>query len=85
MPEQLVKVTFVDTEPDDETDAKLWKVPIPSFIPSGPERFAKLRLMPPPTDNSTIASKALRKELRNFIQLQKEDSLPFYINPETDT
>jgi hypothetical protein len=42
MPEQLIKALFVDKEEDDETDAKLLKVPAPSFIPSPPERFAKL-------------------------------------------
>lgn len=85
MPDQLVKVSFVDKEEDDETDTKLLKAPAPSFIPSGPERFRKLNLMPPPTETSTIASKALQKEFKGLVKLQQRDELPFYIDPGTDS
>jgi len=85
MPEQLLKVLFVDTEEDDETDAKLLKAPTPSFIPSSPERLANLRLMPPPTETSSVASKALQKELKSLVKLQENDDLPFYIDPGTDS
>ena len=85
MPEQLRKVLFVDTEEDDETDAKLLKAPTPSFIPSSPQRFANLRLMPPPTETSSVASKALQKELKSLVKLQEKDELPFYIDPGTDS
>jgi ubiquitin-conjugating enzyme E2 Q len=85
MPEQLVKVALVDKEEDDETDAKLLKAPAPSFIPSGPERFTKLRLMPPPTETSSVASKALQKEFKSLVKLQERDELPFYIDPGTDS
>jgi ubiquitin-conjugating enzyme E2 Q len=85
MPEQLVKVAFIDQEPDDETDSKLLKPIAPTFIPSPPERFSKLNLMPPPTETSSIASKALQKEFKNLIKLQNENALPFYIDPGTDS
>jgi len=85
MPEQLVKVSFIDKEEDDETDAKLLKAPAPSFIPSSAERFAKLRLMPPPTETSRVASKALQKEFKSLVKLQEKDELPFYIDPGTDS
>jgi ubiquitin-conjugating enzyme E2 Q len=85
MPEQLVKVAFIDQEPDDETDSKLLKPPAPTFVPSPPERFARLNLMPPPTETSSIASKALQKEFKNLIKLQNENALPFYIDPGTDS
>jgi ubiquitin-conjugating enzyme E2 Q len=85
MPEQLVKASFIDKEEDDETDAKLLKAPAPSFIPSSPGRFAKLRLMPPPTETSSVASKALQKEFKSLVKLQEKDELPFYIDPGTDS
>jgi ubiquitin-conjugating enzyme E2 Q len=85
MPEQLIKALFVDKEEDDEIDAKLLKAPAPSFIPSSPERFAKLRLMPPPTETSSVASKALQKEFKSLVKLQEKDELPFYIDPGTDS
>jgi ubiquitin-conjugating enzyme E2 Q len=85
MPEQLVKMSFMDKEEDDETDAKLLKAPAPSFIPSSPERFTKLRLMPPPTETSIVASKALQKEFRSLVKLQERDELPFYIDTGTDS
>ena len=85
MPEQLVKVSFIDKEEDDETDAKLLKAPTPSFIPSSSERFEKLRLMPPPTETSSVASKALQKEFKSLVKLQEKDELPFYIDPGTDS
>ena len=85
MPEQLVKLSFIDKEEDDETDAKLLKAPAPSFIPSSAERFAKLRLMPPPTETSSVASKALHKEFKSLVKLQERDELPFYVDPGTDS
>jgi ubiquitin-conjugating enzyme E2 Q len=85
MPEQLVKMAFIDEEEDDETDAKLLKAPAPSFMPSSSERFAKLRLMPPPTETSSVASKALQKEFKSLVKLQEKDELPFYIDPGTDS
>jgi len=85
MPEQLIKVLFEDKEEDDDTDAKLLKAPTPSFIPSPAERFAKLRLMPPPTETSSVASKALQKEFKSLVKLQERDELPFYIDPGTDS
>jgi ubiquitin-conjugating enzyme E2 Q len=85
MPEQLVKASFIDKEEDDETDAELLKAPAPSFIPSSPGRFAKLRLMPPPTETSSVASKALQKEFKSLVKLQEKDELPFYVDPGTDS
>jgi len=85
MPEQLVRVAFDDPELDDETDSKLLKPPAPTFIPSPPDRFRRLNLMPPPTETSSVASKALQKEFKNLIKLQIENALPFYIDPGTDS
>jgi hypothetical protein len=73
----------VDKEEDDETDRNLLKPPSCSFTPSDPQRLLKLDLMPPPIETSTVASKALQKEFRSLIKLQKEDALPFYIDPDT--
>jgi len=85
MPEQLSTVILMDDEEDDETDTNLLKPPVSSFIPSPPERFAKLDLMPPPTETSTVASKALQKEFKSLVKLQTNDVLPFYIDPGTDS
>jgi hypothetical protein len=85
MPEQLVKVAFKDNEPDDETDSNLLKPPAPIFTPSAPSRFAKLELMPPPIETSTVASKALQKEFKSLVKLQEKDALPFYVDPGTDS
>lgn len=86
MPVQLKQASFVDTEPDDATDADILK-PAPSkpvFKPSPASRIQKLQLMPPPIETSTIATKTLQKELRNLVKLQDQNSLPFYLDPDTD-
>jgi hypothetical protein len=83
MPEQLERMTFIDTEANDEMDAGILDPPKSSFVPSPEERFLRLRLMPPPTETSIVASRSLQKELKALIKLQREDKLPFYINPDT--
>jgi ubiquitin-conjugating enzyme E2 Q len=84
MPEQLKRMTFIDKEADDEMDAGILNPPSSNFTPSPEDRFAKLELMPPPTETSTVASKALQKEFKALIGLQRANSLPFYINPDTE-
>lgn len=77
---------IADLESDDETDAKIFR-PVqlqPQFQPSPEERFEKLQLMPPPEETSITASKTLAKEFKSLVQLQNENALPFYINPETN-
>lgn len=86
MPESLQPCAFVETETDDECDAKIFNpVPVrPVFTPSPATRFNRLQMMPPPIETSTVASKALGKELKNLVRLQEDNVLPFYINPDTD-
>lgn len=86
MPEQIPSSTFIDTEPDDETDSRILQPAISkaTFDPSPPSRFERLQLMPPPTETSVSASKTLGKEFKSLVTLQEENKLPFYISPDTD-
>jgi hypothetical protein len=94
MPEKLERTSFVDTEPDLPEDQNILHPaspvpPIPSdsinvLIPSSPRRFERLDLMPPPSETSVTASRALGKEFKECITLQTEGKLPFYMNPESE-
>ena len=93
MPEKLQPVRFVDREKDDEQDQKIlsWterpKTPpkvIKLFEPSPQSRLDRLQLMPPPSANSTVASKHLAREFKTLVTIQKEGNLPFHIDPEND-
>jgi hypothetical protein len=79
LPKKVEPQRFIDLAEDDVTDQKLLKK---AFEPSPADRFARLRLMPPPTETSITASKTLQREFKTIIQT--EDDLPFYVDPEAD-
>ena len=87
MPEQLLRTTYVDDQPDDVDDGKLLGLaasPKPVFVPSHPSRFSNLQLMPPPTATSIVATRALSKEFKSLVKQQSEGKLPFYMDPGSD-
>lgn len=86
MPDQLEATPFVDNEPDDTVDADILRpTPVkPVFKPSSASRMRKLQVMPPPIETSTVATRTLQKEFKNLIKLQEENSLPFYIDSDTE-
>ena len=83
MPEKLVRTTYADDMPDDEEDKEIIR-PSPIFTPSPKSRFDRLQTMPPPSETTSVASRALSKEFKGLIKLQVEGKLPFHIDPETD-
>nr|XP_031859462.1 uncharacterized protein CI109_005108 [Kwoniella shandongensis]KAA5526534.1 hypothetical protein CI109_005108 [Kwoniella shandongensis] len=90
MPEKLKRTTYIDDEPDDETDYKILHpdpppAPIKSFKPTLKSRIGRIQQMPPPSETSVVASKALGKEFKTLVKAQGEGKLPFYVDPETDS
>jgi hypothetical protein len=91
MPEKLIRMTYIDDDPyqpEDEEILNLSKLdtikPVTLFTPSLPDRFAKIQLMPPPSETSVAASRALAKEFKGLMTLQAEGKLPFYMDPESE-
>ncbi|WWC88980.1 uncharacterized protein L201_003895 [Kwoniella dendrophila CBS 6074] len=91
MPEKLKRVAFTDKDPDDETDHDILYPPPPLsktkiyFKPSPQSRYDKLERLPPPTETSVVASKALGKEFKAVVKAQDNGELPFWVNPDTDS
>lgn len=87
---KLSRTTYIDDEPFDELDARIKQGPVSvpkvmhSFKPSAASRFERLQLMPPPTETSVVATRALGKEFKTLVKLQGEGKLPFYLDPNTD-
>lgn len=88
MPSTLEWCGFLDDEEDDEEQQALLRSPLPPppnkvvFEPSPHTRYERLTLMPPPTETSTLASKALQREFKQVVTLQQKGELPFYVDPE---
>nr|XP_019007506.1 uncharacterized protein I206_07767 [Kwoniella pini CBS 10737]OCF46287.1 hypothetical protein I206_07767 [Kwoniella pini CBS 10737] len=92
MPEKLIRKRFDDKEPDDQTDREILHPPVPPpkqketmFRPSPPTRYGRLERLPPPTETSIVASKALGKEFKSIIKAQQEGDLPFWVDPDTES
>ncbi|OCF31971.1 hypothetical protein I316_06356 [Kwoniella heveanensis BCC8398] len=57
---------------------------LPAFVPSPQARFDRIELLPPPSENSVVASKTLAKEWKALLKTQEAGELPFYVNPDSD-
>ncbi|WWD03208.1 hypothetical protein V865_001258 [Kwoniella europaea PYCC6329] len=91
MPEKLTRTSYIDDEPDDKTDYDIFNPPPPppkpqnTFKPSPQSRYARMESLPPPTETSVVASKALGKELKAVVKAQEEGGLPFWVNPDVES
>ncbi|WVQ77891.1 hypothetical protein IAR50_007596 [Cryptococcus sp. DSM 104548] len=89
MPAKLAPTPYKDTQPDDEFDSNIINPPLPKIIngfkPTLESRLPNLQLMPPPTETSVMASKALGKEFKACIKAQGEGKLPFHADPNSDS
>ncbi|WVQ67429.1 uncharacterized protein L199_005626 [Kwoniella botswanensis] len=91
MPEKLTRTTYIDEEPNDKTDHDIFHPsPTPpkpqnTFKPSPQSRYDRMESLPPPTETSVVASKALGKELKAVVKAQEEGGLPFWVNPDVES
>ncbi|ODO08329.1 hypothetical protein L198_00053 [Cryptococcus wingfieldii CBS 7118] len=89
MPAKFAPTPLYDTQPDDELDANIINPPLPKpvdhYVPTLEARLPNFQLMPPPTETSIVASKALGKEFKACIKAQGEGALPFHVDPDNDS
>ncbi|WVW84288.1 hypothetical protein I302_106319 [Kwoniella bestiolae CBS 10118] len=91
MPEKLTRTTYIDGDANDETDQDIFNPPPPPpkplvlFKPSPQSRYDRLEMLPPPTETSVVANKALGKELKAVVKAQEEGTLPFWVNPDVES
>ncbi|WVQ80119.1 hypothetical protein IAT38_002220 [Cryptococcus sp. DSM 104549] len=90
MPAKLKPSRLKDTSPNDATDHKILHPPPPPapvkvWEPTLHARLRGIPIMPPPVENSVVASKALGKEFKALVKAQAEGKLPFYVDPEGDS
>ncbi|WVQ99753.1 hypothetical protein IAU59_006895 [Kwoniella sp. CBS 9459] len=82
---QLYAAATATSEPTTKTKGQPKKKNSPpAFVPSPQTRFERLELLPPPSENSIVASKTLAKEWKTLIKSQEAGELPFYVDPDRD-